>query len=135
QLSADLHNLLAATDIATLFLDRELRILRFTPKLGELFNVRQTHRGRPISDLTPRIGYPEMRSDAVSVLPRLSPIERELQDDSGRWYLTRVLPYRSNEDRIAGVTITLVDITSRRNGEEAARSSEQQLAAELDAMR
>jgi two-component system CheB/CheR fusion protein len=135
QLSSDLHNLLAATDIATLFLDRELRILRFTPKLGELFNVRQTDRGRPISDLTTRIGYPEMRGDASHVLQRLTPIERELQDESGRWYLTHVLPYRSAEDRIEGVVITFVDITSRKLAEEGARASEERLAAELEAMR
>lgn len=135
QLSSDLHNLLASTDIATLFLDRELRILRFTPRLGELFSVRQTDRGRPISDLTNRIGYPEMRADAALVLGRLSPIQREVQDEVGRWYLTRVLPYRSTEDRIEGVVITFVDITSRRNAEETARSSEQRLGEELDAMR
>lgn len=135
QLSSDLHNLLSATDIATLFLDRELRILRFTPKLGELFNVRQTDRGRPISDLTTRIGYPEMRADAAQVLSRFTPIERELQDEGSHWFLTRVLPYRSSQDRIEGVVITFVDITGRKKAEEAAKASEQRLSAELEAMR
>jgi PAS domain S-box-containing protein len=134
QLTSDLHNLLSATDIATLFLDRDLRILRFTPKLGELFNVRQTDRGRPISDLTARIGYPELRTDAAQVLGRLSPIERELRDEAGRWYLTRVLPYRSGDDKIEGVVITFVDITTRKEAEEAARASEARLSAELQAM-
>jgi two-component system CheB/CheR fusion protein len=64
QLSSDLQNLLVATDIATLFLDRDLRILRFTPRLGDLFNIRITDRGRPISDLTHSIGYPELIDDA-----------------------------------------------------------------------
>ncbi len=135
QLSSDLHNLLAATDIATLFLDRELRILRFTPKLSDLFNVRLTDRGRPIWDLTTRIGYPQMREDAVHVLNRLTPVDRELQDDSGHWYMTRVLPYRSSEDRIEGVVITFVDVTSRKKAEQAAKDSELRLAAELEAMR
>ncbi len=135
QLSSDLHNLLGSTEIATLFLDRELRILRFTPKLSELFNVRQTDRGRPISDLTTRIGYPDMRTDAAQVLSRLVPLERELQDEAGSWYLTRVLPYRSTEDRIEGIVITFVDITNRKIAEEAARSSEQRLAVELETMR
>src|SRR5262249_28747220 len=103
QLSSDLQNLLSATDIATLFLDRELRILRFTPKLGDLFNVRITDRGRPISDLTHRLGESDFRADAEAVLNRLVPIEREMRDDKGRWYLTRILPYRSTEDRIEGV--------------------------------
>ena len=135
QLSSDLTNLLAATDIATLFLDREFRILRFTPKLGELFNVRLTDRGRPISDLTSRLGYPQMPNDASAVLRRLVPVERELQDEQGRWYLTRVLPYRNQDDRIEGVVITFVDITVRREAEDAARQSEERLSVELEAMR
>jgi two-component system CheB/CheR fusion protein len=121
QLSSDLQNLLSATDIATLFLDRDMRILRFTPKLSELFNVRVADRGRPISDLTHRLGYGELVSDAESVLNRLIPIEREVQDEAGRWYLTRVLPYRSTEDRIEGVVITFIDIDTRKRAEEQVR--------------
>jgi two-component system CheB/CheR fusion protein len=116
-LSGDLQNLLAATDIATLFLDRNLRIMRFTPKLGDLFNVRGTDRGRPIADLTHRLGYPELKSDAEGVLSRLIPLEREIQDEAGRWYLTRVLPYRSHDDRIDGVVITFIDIDARKKAE------------------
>jgi two-component system CheB/CheR fusion protein len=118
QLSSDLQNLLVATDIATLFLDRDLRILRFTPKLGDLFNVRITDRGRPISDLTHRLGYGDLTNDAQAVLTRLVPVERELQDDAGRWYLTRVHPYRSNDDRIEGIVVTFIDITDRKDAEE-----------------
>lgn len=117
QLSSDLQNLLIATDIATLFLDRHLRILRFTPKISSLFNIRVTDRGRPISDLTHRIGYPDLRSDADAVLSRLVPIERELQDEAGQWYLTRVNPYRSSDDRIEGIVVTFIDITDRKDAE------------------
>jgi two-component system CheB/CheR fusion protein len=117
-LSGDLQNLLTATDIATLFLDRELRILRFTPKVGELFNMRMTDRGRPVSDITNRLGYPELRSDAEQVLRNLTRIEREVKDELGKWYLTHLLPYRSSDDRIAGVVITFVDITRRKTQEE-----------------
>ena len=127
QLTGDLQNLLAATDIATLFLDRDLRILRFTPKLGDLFNVRITDHGRPISDLTHRLGYSDLRTDAEAVLSRLVPIERELQDETGRWYLTRVAPYRSTSDRIEGVVITFVDIDTRKRAEDALRVSEERL--------
>jgi two-component system CheB/CheR fusion protein len=127
QLTGDLQNLLTATDIANLFLDRDLRILRFTPKLGELFNVRVTDRGRPISDLTHRLGYGELRSDAEAVLNHLAPIEREVRDEAGRWYLTRVLPYRSTDDRIEGVVITFIDITTRKVAEEALRVSKERL--------
>jgi two-component system CheB/CheR fusion protein len=117
QLSGDLQNLLTSTDIATLFLDRNSRILRFTPRLGDLFNIRITDRGRPIADLTHRLGYPELGTDAQAVLNRLIPVEREVQDETGRWYLTRVLPYRSTEDRIEGVVITFIDIDARKTAE------------------
>jgi two-component system CheB/CheR fusion protein len=127
QLSSDLQNLLAATGIATLFLDRDLRILRFTPKLSELFNVRAADRGRPISDLTHRLGYDNLQQDAAAVLTRLVPIEREVQDDRHCWFLTRVLPYRSAEDRIEGVVITFLDIDERKRAENALRQSEERL--------
>ncbi len=117
QLSSDLQNVLIATDIATLFLDRNLRILRFTPRLGTLFNIRMTDRGRPISDLTHRLGYETLRSDAEVVLTLLIPMERELQDEGGKCYLTRLNPYRNSEDRIEGVVVTFFDITDRKEAE------------------
>jgi PAS domain S-box-containing protein len=127
QLSSDLQNLLSATDIATLFLDRELRILRFTPKVADLFNVRMTDRGRPLSDLTHRLGYSDLHKDAAQVLKRLTPIEREVRDEEERWYLTRILPYRSADDRIEGVVITFVDISERKRAEDAVRAGAERL--------
>lgn len=127
QLSGDLQNLLAATDIATLFLDRELRIMRFTPKVAELFSVRLNDRGRPLSDITHRLGYNELQEDAGKVLQKLIPIEREIRDESDRWYLTRVLPYRSAEDRIDGVVITFVDMTEQKRFAQALQTSEERL--------
>jgi two-component system CheB/CheR fusion protein len=125
QLSTDLQNLLAATDIATIFLDRDLRILRFTPKVSKLFNVRVTDRGRPLLHLTHRLGYEQLEQDAREVLDQLVPVEREVQDNEQRWYLARVLPYRAVQDRIAGIVITLIDITSRKRIEEVLSKSEE----------
>ena len=136
QLSGDLQNLMAATDIATLFLDRDLRILRFTPRVAELFNVRLADRGRPLSDFTHRLGTDALAADAERVLARLVPVEREVPDDDGRWYLMRVLPYRSAEDRIEGVVITFVEITARKEAEDRlcrAVAETQQQARFLDA--
>ncbi|HKK92989.1 MAG TPA: PAS domain S-box protein, partial [Longimicrobiales bacterium] len=133
QLTSDLQNLMAATQIATLFLDRDLRILRFTPQIGELFNVRHADRGRPLSDLTHRLGYDELQTDAQRVLDKLVPVEREVRDEAGHWYLIRVLPYRSTDDRIEGVVITFIDITTRKEAEESVRESEEQFRALVDA--
>ncbi|REJ82684.1 MAG: GAF domain-containing protein [Planctomycetota bacterium] len=134
QLSSDLQNLMAATDIATLFLDRDLRILRFTPQISELFNVRTTDRGRPLADFTHRLGYPDLLADAQAVLERLIPIERSVQAETGQWFLTRLLPYRSTDDRIDGVVITFGDISAAKRAEQAVQESERRLARELHAM-
>ena len=127
QLSGDLQNLLASTDVATLFLDREFRIMRFTPQASELFNVRHQDRGRPLSDITHRLGYGDLHEDVRKVFNKLALVEREVSDDAGRWYLTRILPYRSAHDHIEGVVITFTDITSRKQSEENLRRSEEHL--------
>ena len=125
QLTGDLQNLLAATQIATLFLDRELRILRFTPPVTELFNLRLSDRGRPLTDLTHRLGPNTLQDDARRVLARLVPVERELLSEDGRWYLTRLNPYRTADDRIDGVVVTFIDVTDQKRYAEALRESEQ----------
>ncbi len=134
QLSNDLQNLLAATEIATIFLDCELRIVRFTPRVSDLFNVRHTDRGRPLADLTHRLGYEELREDAARVLERLVPIEREVRSDADGWFLARILPYRI-ENRIEGVVMTLIDITARKRAESARQESEERLRLALAAAR
>jgi two-component system, chemotaxis family, CheB/CheR fusion protein len=133
QLTGDLQNLLTATDIATLFLDPELRILRFTPSVGEIFNVRAVDRGRPLSDLTHRLAYGELHQDAERVLHDALPIEREVSDDAGRWYLVRVLPYRTSRNLLEGVVVTFIDITGRHEAEEALRASHRDLARSVQA--
>ena len=123
QISTDLHHLLAATGIATLFLDRDLNILRFTPQLGELFDLRLTDLGRPVSDLSRLARYWEFASDARRVLETLEPIEREVSDASARWYLSRILPYRTASNRVEGIVLTLIDITERKMAELALQDS------------
>ena len=130
--NSDMQNLMDATAIATVFLDRGLRITRYTPSAVELFNLIPTDVGRPLSDLSNQLSYPELDKDARRVLQGLVPIEREVNDARQHWYLARMLPYRVGEDRIAGIVLTLVDITERKRNQEALRLSEQRFGAIAD---
>jgi two-component system, chemotaxis family, CheB/CheR fusion protein len=115
--NSDMHNLMDATAIATVFLDRDLHITRYTPSAISLFNLIPGDVGRPLSDLKTQLHYPELGSDAARVLEKLVPIEREVGQSDG-WYLARLLPYRTIEDRIAGVLLSFIDISERKEAEE-----------------
>jgi len=123
----DLENLIASTDIATVFVDRAMRIKRYTaPALG-LFNLIKSDVGRPLLDLTHRLKYPELSGDAAAVFSRLQMIEREVETDDGNWFLVRLLPYRTADHRIEGAVLTLIDVTSRRQAQLEARASDDRL--------
>ena len=121
--NADLQNLMAATAIATVFLDRQLRITLFTPLAVELFHLIPSDVGRPLSDLAHHLDYPKMGEDALKVLEALVPVEREV-GFGNKAFLARALPYRGAEDRIAGVVFTFLEVTSRKHAEEGLRESE-----------
>jgi two-component system CheB/CheR fusion protein len=116
--NSDMQNLMDATAIAIVFLDRNLRITRYTPSAVTLFNLIASDLGRPLADLASRLQYPELSDDARRVLERLAPIEREVGLEDGSWFLARLLPYRTIEDRIAGVVLCFIDITERKRAEE-----------------
>jgi two-component system CheB/CheR fusion protein len=120
----DLNNLIASTDIATVFVDSGLRIKRFTPRATDIFSVIASDLGRSLLDLTHRLDYDELADDVGATFDTLRPVEREVRSDDGRWYIVRLLPYRTTEDRIEGAIMTFFDITARRQAEELARASE-----------
>ena len=117
--NSDLANLMDATAIATVFLDRELRITRFTPTATAIFNLIETDLGRPIAHLRHQLDYPTLEKDAAQVLKQLVPVEREVGKLGDGYLLVRLLPYRTLDDRIAGVVVACVDITASKRAEEA----------------
>lgn len=119
--NSDMRNLMASTAIATLFLDREFRIMRFTPTAVSLFRLIPSDVGRPLADLNHQLDYPGLHADVQKVLDELVPIEREVCDTTpeARCYLARLLPYRTLDDHIGGVVLTLVDVTEVRRATEA----------------
>jgi two-component system CheB/CheR fusion protein len=141
--NSDMTNFMDATAIATVFLDREFRVTRFTPSAVSVFKLIATDVGRPLSDLTTPLDYPELAEDARQVLRTLQPAEREVGDagqggesgepgergTGGRWYLARLRPYRTPEDHIGGVVLTFVDITERKVAQESLRRSQERFSA------
>jgi two-component system CheB/CheR fusion protein len=108
----DLNNLLAGTGIGTLFLDRTLRILSFTPAATKIIHLLLSDVGRPVAHLvTNLVRYDTFVADAAAVLETLAPYEREVETKDARWYAMRILPYRTLENVVDGVVITFVDIT------------------------
>ncbi|MDF7815255.1 CheR family methyltransferase [Hymenobacter sp. YC55] len=125
--SNNLQNLIHSAGVATIFLDRAFCIRLYTPAARQLFNLIPSDHGRPISDITHRLAYDHLLADAETVLEKLTPLEREVTTTDHRVLLMRVLPYRTAEDRINGVVITLFDITDRKRAEETLQASEQRL--------
>ncbi|HEU0297736.1 MAG TPA: CheR family methyltransferase [Anaerolineales bacterium] len=125
----ELENLMGASEIPTLFLDRELRIQRFTAGISELFNILPSDRGRPISDLTHKLGYNRFTEDAEQVLRKLMLVEREVQLENGSEFVIRLRPYRTVDDRIEGVVVSFIDITKLKAVEQELMRVQQALEA------
>ena len=111
QASNDMKNLLDSTDIATLFLDKDLNVRRFTPQATKIIKLIAADAGRPITDLSSDLKYPELADDAREVLRKLAPVEKPVAARDGRWFTVRIMPYRTHDDRIDGVVITFANIT------------------------
>ena len=123
---AELQNLMEASDAGTLFLDRELRIERFTPRIAELLGIQPADKGRAAGDFTHKLDWAAFAGDAQAVLSEAQIVEREI-GGNGSCYLTRLHPYRTMDGGIEGVVCTFVDITARFRSEEALKASEARL--------
>jgi len=112
--NSDMKNLLNRTEIATIFLDDDLNIRRFTPEATGIFNLIQSDIGRPISHIVSKLQYDDIVTDVRKVLDSLMYKEAQVQAKDGHWYIMRIMPYRTHDNAIDGVVINLIDITTMK---------------------
>lgn len=109
----DMKNLLNSTDI-TLFLDKELNIRRFTDHLTKIIKLRHSDIGRPFTEMVSDLQYPEIADHAREVLDTMIFKESDISTSDNRWYKVRIMPYRTLDDKIEGLVITLIDISNAK---------------------
>lgn len=126
-----MKNLLNGIEIATIFLDNDLGVKRFTPDAARIVNLAPSDVGRPLAHFTTKLKYGRLVHDAREVLEKLVPKTAEVEAGDGRWYHLRVLPYRTEDNAIDGVAMTFADITALKRLE----ASLQQQKAEAQAAR
>jgi two-component system CheB/CheR fusion protein len=125
----DMKNLLDSTDVAILFLDSELLVRRFTPATARIIKLIAGDVGRPITDIVSALDYPALATDTREVLRTLTSIEKQVTARDNRWFTVRVMPYRTQENRVDGVVITLTDISVSKALEAALRKAQSDLEA------
>ncbi len=133
--SNDLQNILDSSGVATLFLDSALNIRFFTPAAKSLFRVIATDIGRPLADLTPLAADRDLLTDARAVLTSFAPVGREVETEGGGWYVRRILPYRTQDNRIDGVVITFADISEIKAAEREIRAARAYSDSIIDTIR
>jgi two-component system CheB/CheR fusion protein len=125
--SSDMKNLLDSTDIATIFLDDDLKVRRYTESATEIMKLIPGDLGRPITDLSSRLQYPELATDVREVLRKLLTSGKSVSTEDGDWFTVRIMPYRTIDNQIDGVVITFSDITTAKRLEADLRERQTQL--------
>ena len=121
--TSDISNLLASTNIATIFLDNEQHIRRFTPAATEFFSLRPTDTGRPLSDISSKLVYDRLHLDCQTVLEKLTPVQKEVVAADGKWLNLIIMPYRTVNNAVGGLVITLMDITDKKLAQQRERTA------------
>jgi two-component system CheB/CheR fusion protein len=120
----DMNNLLAGTGIATIFVDHQLRLLRFTPAATRIINLIHSDVGRPVGHIVSNlVGYDRLVPDLREVLDQLAPKEAEVQTTEGRWYSLRIQLYRTLDNIIEGAVVTFLDISDRKRTEQSLKEN------------
>jgi two-component system CheB/CheR fusion protein len=123
----DLNNLLASIEVATVYLDRELKVKRFTPAATRIFNLIPSDIDRPVTHLSSNIVYKTLVDDVKNALKTLAVKSADVKAVDGTWYHMRILPYRTTENIIEGVLVTFVDITDQKNVEETLKKTNEHI--------
>jgi two-component system, chemotaxis family, CheB/CheR fusion protein len=118
EITNDMDNLLASTQVGTIFLDRQLRIRKFTPEIAETFSFLPHDLGRPIETFAPKMRDPALVDDLKRVLATGQAVEREFRDARGKAFFARTLPYRV-KGTVDGVVVTLIDVSGLKAAEDA----------------
>jgi two-component system CheB/CheR fusion protein len=118
---SDMKNLLNSIEIAIVFLDQNLNVRRYTDRAAKIINIRESDIGRPLSDLTTSLEYPELHDDAQETLRTLAFSEKQVETSDGKWFSVRIMPYRRVDNMIDGVVVTLIDITKTKQLESKLR--------------
>ena len=134
QANDDMQNLLNSTDIATVFLDEQLHIKRFTTQAKKVFSLIETDIGRPIADLAANLRYDKLVDEAQEVLNTLVFREREIQTKDGQWRLMRIMPYRTYENLIDGLVMTFVDIDRLKRAQRSEKETRAYAEDVMDAL-
>jgi two-component system CheB/CheR fusion protein len=129
----DMKNLLNSTDIATLFLDNDLNVRRFTTPTARIIKLIPSDMGRPITDITSDLQYLDLVDDAREVLQTLIYKEKQVGTRDGRWFSVRIMPYRTLDNVIDGLVITFTEAKTNRTLEESLRAQADELRRMLDA--
>jgi two-component system CheB/CheR fusion protein len=131
RLNNDMENLLNSTEIVTLFLDNQLQVRRFTTGVNRLFKLIPGDVGRPLTDIVSYLDYPQLYDHVQDVLKKLVSVEYQAPTADGRWFLVRIMPYRTMDKMIDGVVITCNDITVAKTVEETLRAEIERLTAQI----
>ncbi|MBD2199759.1 MULTISPECIES: chemotaxis protein CheB [Calothrix] len=135
QVTNDLQNLLSNINIPILMLGGDLRIRRFTPVAGKIFNLISTDVGRPISDINHNLNIDDLEEQILEVIGNLNLKTQEVQDTEGHWYDLRIRPYRTIDHKIDGAVVVLVDIDALKRSAEQLRASRDYAEAIVDTVR
>jgi len=132
QTNNDMKNLLNSTEIATLFLDESLNIRRFTTRTATIIKLIASDVGRPVTDIVTDLDYPSLADDARDVLQTLVFRETQVTATDGRWFNVRIMPYRTQDNRIDGLVITFTDISVAKRLELSLKKADRRFVSAIE---